>query len=133
VGARLPAGGSVRAMHTTSPHISRLAATTLAIGAVLAPAAAAQQDLRSPDARDAAERAGHVQDLRMPDTRDFAEGRGLDKAPVVEFVEVPAAADGFDWTDAALGAATAIGMMLVGAGGAMATVRIRRRPLRARA
>jgi hypothetical protein len=118
-------------MHTTSPHISRLAATTLAIGAVLAPAASAQQDLRSPDARDAAERAAHTQDLRMPDTRDFAEGRGLDRAAVVEFVDVPKA-DGFDWADAALGAATGIGLALVGAGGAMATVRIRRRPLAAR-
>ena len=131
MGARLPAGGSVPAMQTTSHHISRLAATTLTIGAVLAPAAAAQQDLRSPDAFDAAERPGHVQDLRMPDTQDYAAGRGLDKAPVVEFVDAPAA-DGFDWTDAALGAATGVGLVLVGAGGAMATVRIRRRPLGAR-
>jgi hypothetical protein len=67
----------------------------------------------------------------MPDTRDSAGGRGLENAPVVEFVDVPEA-DGFDWTDAALGAATAIGIVLVGAGGAAATVRIRRRPLRVR-
>jgi hypothetical protein len=118
-------------MHTTSHHVSRAVATALAVSAVLAPAAMAQQDLRSPDARDAAERAEHGQDLRMPDTRDFAEGRGLDHAPVVEFVDVPHA-DGFDWTDAALGAAGAIGIMLVGAGGAMTTARVRRRPLAAR-
>ena len=117
-------------MATTSHHISRTVATVLAVGAVLAPPAAAQQDLRSPDTRDAAER-GHMQDLRMPDTQDSAVGRGLESAPVVEFVDVPHA-DGFDWTDAAAGAATAIGIVLVGAGGALTTVRIRRRPLGAR-
>ena len=117
-------------MATTSHHISRTVATALAIGAVVAAPAAAQQDLRSPDTRDAAER-GHIQDLRMPDTQDSAAGRGVENAPVVEFVDVPRA-DEFDWTDAALGAATAIGIMLVGAGGALTTVRIRRRPLGAR-
>jgi hypothetical protein len=116
-------------MHITSHHTARTVVTALAVSAVLAPAASAQQqDLRSPDTRDAAERAGHVQDLRMPDTQDFAAGRGLEHAPVVEFVDVPHA-DGFDWTDAALGAATAIGIVLFGAGGAIATVRVRRRPL----
>jgi hypothetical protein len=115
-------------MHTTSHHTARTVVGALALSAVLAPAASAQQDLRSPDTRDAAERAGHVQDLRMPDTQDFAAGRGLERAPVVEFVDVPHA-DGFDWTDAALGAATAFGIILVGTGGAIATVRVRRRPL----
>jgi len=114
-------------MPTTSHHISRTVSTALVLGAVLAPAAAAQQDLRSPDARDAAGRHEHVQDLRMPDTHDSALGRGAEVAPVVEFVDVPGR-DGFDWTDAALGAATGIGIMLVGAGGAMTTARLRRRP-----
>jgi len=118
-------------MATTSHHIARTVATTFAIGAVLAPAASAQQDLRSPDTRDAAERVGRTQDLRMPDTQDSAAGRGLERATVVEFVDVPHA-DGFDWTDAVLGATTAIGIVLVGAGGAITTVRIRRRPLGAR-
>jgi hypothetical protein len=136
-------------MHTTSHHISRTVAATLAIGAVLAPAAAAQQDLRSPDTRDAAERAERVQDLRMPDTRDAAErpqhvqdlrmpdtqdsavGRGLENAPVVEFVDAPRA-DGFDWTDAVVGAAGGFGILLIGTGAAMATVRIRRHPVGAR-
>jgi hypothetical protein len=118
-------------MHTTSHHTARTVATALAVSALLAPAASAQQDLRSPDTRDAAERAGHVQDLRMPDTQDFAAGRGLERSPVVEFVDVPHA-DGFDWTDAALGAAGSIGIVLAGAGAAITTVRIRRRPLGAR-
>jgi hypothetical protein len=136
-------------MHTTSHGIARTVATTIAIGAVLAPAAAAQQDLRSPDTRDAAERAQRTQDLRSPDTRDAAEraqrtqdfrmpdtrdaaaGRGTENAPVVEFVDVPEA-DGFDVSDAALGAAAGIGFVLIGVGGATATVRIRRRPVGAR-
>jgi hypothetical protein len=118
-------------MHTTSHHTARTLAAALAVGAVLAPAASAQQDLRSPDTRDAAERAGHVQDLRMPDTQDTATGRGLDRAPVVEFVDVPHA-DGFDLTDAAVGAAAASGIVLIGAGGAATAVRVRRRPLGAR-
>src|SRR4051794_20214237 len=73
LGGRLPPGGSVRPMDITSHGIARTVATTIAIGAVLAPAAAAQQDLRSPDTRDAAERAQRTQDLRSPDTRDAAE------------------------------------------------------------
>jgi hypothetical protein len=118
-------------MHITSHHISRTVAATVAIGAALAPAASAQQDLRSPDTRDAAERAGHVQDLRMPDTQDSASGRGLENAPVIEFVDVPHA-DGFDVADAALGAGSAIGIVLICVGGALTTVRIRRRPAAAR-
>jgi hypothetical protein len=117
-------------MPTTSHHIGRAVATAVAIGAVFAPTAAAQQDLRSPDTRDAAERVQRTQDLRSPDTQDSASGRGLDKAPVVEFVDVPRqAADGFDVTDAALGAATGIGLLLIAAGGAAATVKVRRRPV----
>ncbi|HET8754708.1 MAG TPA: hypothetical protein VFM58_01775 [Solirubrobacteraceae bacterium] len=117
-------------MHTTSHHLSRIAATALTIGAALAPTAAAQQDLRSPDTRDAAER-GHMQDLRMPDTQDSAVGRGLDNAPVVEYVDV-APADDFDWTDALAGAATSFGIVLLGAGGVATVVRLRRRPVATR-
>jgi Ni/Co efflux regulator RcnB len=117
-------------MHTTSHHIARTVSALLATGAVLAPVAAAQQDLRSPDTRDAAERVQRTQDLRMPDTQDAAIGRGPQSAPVVEFVDVPRqVADDFDLMDAALGAAAAIGIVLVGAGGALTTVRMRRRPV----
>jgi hypothetical protein len=115
-------------MRTTTHHITRSLAIALAVGAATAPAAAAQQDLRSPDARDAALRPERVQDLRSPDARDAADGRGMDTAPIVEIVEV-AAPSGFDWSDAALGAAAGIGLVLVGTGGAMTTVRLRRRPV----
>lgn len=55
-----------------STRIARTAALALAIGAFTAPTAFAQQDLRSPDARDAARAAVSTQDLRSPDTRDAA-------------------------------------------------------------
>ena len=116
----------------TSQLITRSFAVALIAGTALAPAATAkpQQDLRMPDTRDAAEQP--KQDLRMPDTRDSAAGRGTETAPIVEFVEVPVAEpQGFDWTDAGLGALTGVGVVLVGAGGAVATVRLRRRPAQA--
>ena len=131
-------------MRTTSHHIIRSIAIAIAVGVALAPAAAAQQDLRSPDARDAALRPERVQDfrspdardaarhaespqdLRSPDSRDWAAGRGPDKAPIVEFVEV-AEPTGFDWADAGLGAVAGIGLVLIGAGSALTAARMRRR------
>jgi hypothetical protein len=58
-------------------RITRSTALGLALAALAAPTAAAQQqDLRSPDTRDAARAAataaGQQQDLRSPDTRDAA-------------------------------------------------------------
>jgi hypothetical protein len=116
------------------------------IHASLAQAAAAEhpkQDLRSPDARDAAlaqehyysayptpEPAGPAQDLRSPDTRDAAEGRGTFNAPDVAVVKVPQTApssSGFEWDDAGIGAGIVFGLMLLTAGGTVAVVRQRRR------
>jgi hypothetical protein len=110
-----------------SPRITAPLATALAIGAALAPAAAAQQqDLRSPDARDAARQASPVQDLRSPDTRDRAAGRGPETAPTIQFVRVPESS-GFDWDDAVIGAGAGLGLVLIAVGGALTTARIRRR------
>jgi hypothetical protein len=53
-------------------RIARTAAVALALGAFATPTAFAQQDLRSPDSRDAALAAVNTQDLRSPDTRDVA-------------------------------------------------------------
>jgi hypothetical protein len=54
-------------------RISRTAALALTLVALGAPIAAAQQDLRSPDSRDAARAAtAPKQDLRSPDSRDAA-------------------------------------------------------------
>lgn len=113
-------------MPTTSHILTRSIATALVAGAAFAPAAAAQQDLRMPDTRDASKRPESVQDFRMPDTQDAAAGR---TAPVVEFVEV-SRADGFDVSDAIVGAASGIGVVLIATGGALTTAHVRRRRLR---
>lgn len=80
-------------------------------------------DRVSPDARDAGRPAPPV-DRVSPDARD--NGR-REPAPVV--IEGPpvVADDGFDWTDAGLGAAALVVLTSVGFGAAI-TVRTRRRP-----
>ena len=68
-----------------------------------------------------------AQDLRSPDTQDAALiSQGLMEPPTTNVVRVdglasvPAPADGFDWLDAALGAAGALGLALLVAGGTLA-------------
>jgi hypothetical protein len=119
-------------------RITRTAAAATVALAVAAPAAQAGQDLRSPDTRDAAEHtrpfyysfygsdATHVQDLRSPDTRDAAEHYVPPTATSPRVVRISApGSTGFDWTDAAIGAGTSFGLMLLVAGGV--TVITRRR------
>ena len=89
-----------------------------------------RQDMRSPDARDAAQTAQQSQDLRSPDARDAAEGRGTHNSPNVVIVKVPQAspaespapssASGIDWADAGIGAGSLLGLSLIGLGGALA-------------
>ena len=105
---------------------------------IAAPADDEYQDLRSPDAVDAARAAGDApeattpqsgsylvadgyQDLRSPDTRDQAEGYAptLESQPVAD---EPSSPGGFDWVSAAIGAAAAAGLSLV----LMATLGLRR-------
>jgi hypothetical protein len=118
--------------------IRRLAATSctlLAALALTAGPAGAQQDLRSPDARDAAlnssiadamASAPESQDLRSPDTRDAATHR---RAPVVvnvQRVPAPESDSGLSWDSAGIGALIAAGLFASIAG---AVVLIgRRRP-----
>jgi hypothetical protein len=123
----VPATGvpAATAMPIDGPaHTSGLPGTT----------SAPKQDLRSPDARDAAQgrttrdfAAPIVQDLRSPDARDAADGRSTaDMAtPVVEITR----ADGFDWSDAAVGAGGATGLLAISLAGAMT---LRRRETRTR-
>jgi hypothetical protein len=88
------------------------------------------QDLRSPDARDAAlsadARQGQPhQDLRSPDTRDYAEGRGTFSAPEVTIVKVidpPPPSAGIDWGDAGIGAGGMLGLILLALGSMLAVV-----------
>lgn len=102
-------------------RLARSAALGLTVAAIAAPTAAAQQDLRSPDARDAArvsaaQQGQPRQDLRSPDARDYAEGRGAFNAPEVTVVRVPEPAPstgGLDWVDAGIGAGAMVGLMLL--------------------
>jgi len=61
--------------------------------------------------------AGH-QDLRSPDARDAADGRGTFSAPAVTVVKVPqpspASDGGIDWGDAGIGASALLVAVLLG-------------------
>jgi len=97
----------------------------------LAAAAHAQQDLRSPDTRDAAiTSAAQVpaarQDLRSPDTRDAAtdpRSTTIQVEPITRVVKITS--DQFEWGDAAIGAAGALALMLVLASATFAWTRHR--------
>jgi hypothetical protein len=90
-----------------------------------APAAQAGQDLRSPDTRDAATHyhsdyasdATRAQDLRSPDARDAARGIAASRSPVRTVHVVDTVPAGFSWADAAIGAATSLGLVLLAIGG----------------
>ena len=127
--------------------ISRSAVAAVAVAALAASPAAAQQDLRMPDTRDAASGrwvmpeeglpayptpsvpAQPKQDLRSPDTRDAAAGRGTSDAPQVTVVKLPqpvpapASDGGIDWADAGMGAA----IVLVLSAASVVAVVLRRR------
>jgi hypothetical protein len=109
---------------THTPITLRRAACTLALASVLFPASAlAGQDLRSPDARDAADGRylGQYQDLRSPDARDAARGvTVVSSAPAAQ----PSSGAGVDWPSAGIGAAGFGALVLIGAAGA---VTVRRR------
>jgi hypothetical protein len=90
--------------------------------------AAAQPDLRSPDARDAARAAQERQtqprqDLRSPDASDAANGRGTFSAPdvtVVKLTEPSPPSAGLDWGDAGIGAGGMLGVILLALGSTLA-------------
>jgi uncharacterized membrane protein len=69
------------------------------------------------------------QDLRSPDARDAAEGRGTFSAPDVTVIKVTQPAptsSGIDWADAGLGAGSLLALTLLALGGAFAAVHRRR-------
>jgi hypothetical protein len=101
---------------------------------IAASADSGYQDLRSPDARDAARLAeGPAQDLRSPDARDAAEGRGSFNSPEVTVVKIPesspgtSSGSGLDLGDAGIGAAGLLGLILIGLGGTLAVMHRRQR------
>jgi hypothetical protein len=110
------------------PRSSRAAALGLVLAALAPATAMASQDLRSPDARDAATSAAPSVDLRSPDARDAAEGRSAADAPSVMVVRIPQpshAGGGMDWGDAGLGASGALIVLALTAGGTVAVQRRR--------
>jgi hypothetical protein len=124
----------------TVRRLTRSTALGLALAAVAAPTAAAQQDLRNPDTRDAARSSQQApadslsQDLRSPDTRDAAEGRGTIHSPEVTVIKVPQASPtpdaGLDWGDTGIGAAGMLGLILLGLGAALTVTHRRQGPRR---
>jgi hypothetical protein len=115
-------------------RITRSTALGLALAALAAPTALAQQDLRSPDTRDAARAAAMAvaqrQDLRSPDARDAAAGRGTFNAPEVTVVRLPQRAPapdgGIDWGDVGIGAGALLTAILLASAGTFAVTRHRR-------
>ena len=101
-----------------------LACTTVSIAAAWAPINGARFDGRSPDTKDAgllAHQNRHpsrratagraiVRDGRSPDTGDAAVAIRSATSPVIVL-----AATGFDWTDAAIGAAAGFGIATIAA------------------
>ena len=81
------------------------------------------QDFRNPDNRTESPAAGK-QDLRTPDAVDAAAGRGTFSAPDVVVVKVDdpkpqPVADGLDWGDAGIGAGVIAGLSLITLGGGL--------------
>ena len=116
---------------TTTRKSATLIAAAVIAAAAFAPSASAMpglstelqsssvQDLRSPDARDAAVGSSPaspvsepvIQDLRSPDVRDAAIGYA--PQPVSEPVVTGGSGDGFDWVSGAIGAACIGGLILL--------------------
>jgi hypothetical protein len=115
-------------MKMRSTYLLKGLAALLAAGALAVPGALGA-DLSSPDTQEAAKAGqwGRVSDMLLPDTQDAANGRG-GAAPTIEVVTV-AAPSGFDWVDAGIGAASALGAALIGAGGLILVLRRHRRPV----
>jgi len=95
------------------------ALTGVALAAAVAAPALAQQNVGSPDARDAnnhyAPQLGEsAQNVGSPDARD-ANNHYAPQLPVEQPVaDVPAAApSGFDWVSAAIGAAAGTGVLIM--------------------
>ena len=94
----------------------RTIAATIAALAFAAPSAlASPADLRTPDARDAGQRAepsALAPDQRSPDARDS----GAQAQPVIVEVDAPVAT-GFDWTAAVIGAGGALAIAVISGAG----------------
>ena len=111
-------------------RLTRSAALGLTIAALAAPAALADPYASDPNYPLKDNSTGY-QDLRSADARDAAEGRGTFNAPEVTVVKVPAesaapAGDGIDWADVGIGAVGVLGLSLIAVGGGIAVVKTSR-------
>jgi hypothetical protein len=98
---------------------TRIATTVATVVALSAPSAAlAQQDLRSPDAKDisSTRTVARSVDLRSPDAQDAALPRTIVVRPAPA---TPPLHAGLEWADAGIGAAGMLGLILAGTGGAV--------------
>ena len=125
-------------------------ATALLIGVAVSPSAAqaitdpaspvvlprgevsATQDLRSPDARDAglAAETSTPQDLRSPDARDVARepaAAAADGGRIPARPSAPYVSEGFEWSDAAIGAAVMLALVSLAGGSLLLISRARQR------
>jgi hypothetical protein len=103
------------------PAMIRTLTLGLVLFAVVAAPAAARID--PPPATPGT--AAAPQDLRSPDTRDAALGRKIVVVPVVSDRRPAEASGGFDWSDAAVGSGLTAGLLLLGGGGALTLLRYR--------
>jgi hypothetical protein len=94
-------------------------------------AASAPQDLRSADARDAAlAEASPPQDLRSPDARDAAREPSVahtESAGVSPSRSAPSVSDGFEWSDAGIGAVVLLALVSAASGTLLLVSRRRHR------
>jgi hypothetical protein len=109
--------------------ILNLLALTVVVACMAAPVAAANVDLRSPDARDVQPTPTVVlgSDLRSPDTRDAALGRTTSDAPSTVVINRESSS-GFDWGDASIGAGVVLAIVALGGGLAVLMTHRRRTP-----
>lgn len=97
---------------------------TLTLGLALVTVLAAPAAARIDPAPETSETAVAQQDLRSPDTRDAAVGREIVVVPVTSDRRPAATTSGFDWSDAALGSGFTAGLMLLlGGVGALTLLR----------
>jgi hypothetical protein len=123
----------MRTRHQLATGLAVVLSGTILAGPALA---GSGQDLRSPDAADPGTGAVQspqaivpAQDLRSPDSADagvvVVPAPAGGPAVVSSGAPQPAAASGFDWGSAAIGAAGMIGLLAVGLGGGLAVHRRR--------
>src|SRR4051812_31697699 len=134
-----PATASEGGRHMKVSHrITRLVAVALAAGALASPVASARP-VDSPvppsspevasDAHSTAPELARSAETAVSQRDAALISQGLMEPPATNVVRVdglasvPAPADGFDWLDAAIGAAGALGLALLAAGGTLAVRR----------